>query len=208
MVIARTQREGNHALPVAVFVGSMALLGLCVAQASGTPVHFSGTDHYYEVISHPNIDWADANNEASAMTYIGNAGYLVTITSAEENTCVTSLMGGVIYDAWAGGYQPDGSSEPADGWRWVTPEPWSYANWNYGEPNNNGDEKVLQIFASDNPSFPYRWNDLHGTTYPISGYVVEYGLGTPDPTVPEPVTMVALLGGIGCLGGYLRRRQK
>jgi hypothetical protein len=26
--------------------------------------------------------------------------------------------------------------------------------------------------------------------------------------VPEPVTMVALLGGIGCLGGYLRRRRR
>ncbi len=35
-----------------------------------------------------------------------------------------------------------------------------------------------------------------------------YPAMTSEPAIPEPVTMVALLGGIGCVGGYLRRRRR
>ena len=186
------ERESKHALPIVIFAVSIAVLGLCVAEASAVPTYFSGTGHYYEAVSAPNVDWAVAMNAASAMTYLGNPGYLVTTTSEAENNFVTNLMAGTIIDGFAGGYQPDGSPEPDGGWRWVTGEVWAYTNWNYGEPNNNGNESVLQVFAANNPDFPRRWNDYPATNGVIGGYVVEY--------TPEPATLSLLaLGGLALL---------
>lgn len=37
-----------------------------------------------------------------------------------------------------GGYQEDGAQEPDGGWRWVTDEPWSFTNWEYGQPDKAG----------------------------------------------------------------------
>ena len=33
-------------------------------------------------------------------------------------------------------------------WEWVTGEPFSYANWDGGEPNNQGDEDYVFINAN------------------------------------------------------------
>lgn len=51
----------------------------------------------------------------------------------------------------------------------------------------------IQGFSSPNSSIVFAVSD--------TGEILTY-------VVPEPVTMVALLGGIGCLGSYLRRRQR
>ncbi|MCP2821117.1 Ig-like domain-containing protein, partial [Salmonella enterica subsp. enterica serovar Typhimurium] len=45
---------------------------------------FSGNGHYYEFVSAPGISWTDARAAASARTFNGLRGYLVTITSAAE----------------------------------------------------------------------------------------------------------------------------
>jgi hypothetical protein len=199
------ERESNHALAVVILAVSIAVLGLCVAEASAVPTYFSGTGHYYEAVSAPSMDWTAAMNAASALTYLGHPGYLVTITSEAENNFVTDLMGAIILDGFAGGYQPVGSPEPDGGWRWVTGEVWGYTNWNYGEPNNNGNESVLQVFAANNPDFPHRWND-YPATLGASGYVVEYN---PEPApVPEPVTLASGAIGLTCVGAYLRRRTR
>ena len=58
---------------------------------------------------------------------VKRGGYLATITSAEENAFVFALIrdnpalwahrpSGNSFGPWIGGYQPAGSSEPADGW--------------------------------------------------------------------------------------------
>ena len=47
-----------------------------------------------------------------------------------------------FYDRyWLGGFQDTndpGYYEPDGAWKWVTGEPWSYANWKLGEPNDTG----------------------------------------------------------------------
>jgi len=148
--------------------------------------------HYYQYVSAPGITWDDARDAAAASTLYGLNGYLMTVTSAEENAFITPRLGG---DGWMGA--SDASSEGI--WTWVTgPEAgtqfWTgdtsagtnptgnpgtayngaYANWVTGEPNNSdlmrGGEDVAHFYAGTG-----FWNDFAATNYNIDGYVVEYG---------------------------------
>ena len=148
----------------------------------GTTV-FTGNGHFYEFISAPNINWADAKAAAEARTYNGQSGYLVTITSAEENQFAFSKIGA---QGWIGASDAAVEGE----WRWVGgPENgqqfWSglsnggtvngaYHAWGGGEPNNAGNEDYAH-FRNDG-----LWNDLPLSAGGIQGYVVEYGGNTND----------------------------
>ena len=56
-------------------------------------------------------------------------GHLVTIDSEAENTFV---YGFAICDTWLGA-----TDEAQEGtWVWVTGEPWTYTNWQDGQPDN------------------------------------------------------------------------
>ena len=111
-------------------------------------VPYSGNGHYYEYITVPDagtISWTQARNAAAEKTYFGLKGYLVTVTSADEQAFVSSKLGGAT--GWLGA-----SDEEDEGvWKWVTgPEATTqfsngatpvndqYTNWNGGEPNNVG----------------------------------------------------------------------
>lgn len=154
--------------------------------------------HYYEFVSAPGISWTAAEAAASARTYFGLQGYLVTLTSQEE----ADFSG-----AQASGFGWIGATDVAveDEWRWVTgPEAgtlfWTgrasgteitFANWNGGEPNDYGSgEDYAHIAAASviRGGAPIgAWNDLPnnggGGAYASQGYVVEYGGMTGDPTL-------------------------
>ncbi len=84
-------------------------------------------------------------------------GYLVTITSSEENDFVSSLMESIdSNEIWIGF-----TDELNEGdWQWVTAEEVTYSNWNLGEPNDAGGEDYAEMskggFWNDNgpPSNP------------------------------------------------------
>lgn len=161
------------------------------------------TQHYYEFVAAPGISWSDAEAAASARTYFGLQGYLVTLNSSQEEADYAG--------AQAGGFGWIGANDVAvEGeWRWVTgPEAgtlfWNggvggteitYANWNGNEPNNCcggedyahiADPSVIRGGASIGA-----WNDLPngggGGAYSSQGYVVEYGGMPGDP----PLTISA-----------------
>ncbi len=107
----------------------------------------TGDTHYYETIyvSSGNLNWFQAAYLAQ-----DSGGYLVSITSKEENTFVFNLVSDEKYfwkfpkydgnsnmmnhyeisiGPFLGGYQPVGSSEPKGGWSWLSAEAWTYSNW-------------------------------------------------------------------------------
>ncbi len=174
-----------------------AVVSVCLSlglSIKADPVYFAGTGHYYELVEgvYADLNWDIAKSNAEDRTYLGESGYLATVTSDEETSFLVtnfleSAVGGIYI---IGGYQPDGSPEPDGNWQWVTGEPWIYTNWDTGEPNDAGDEDTLhlygQLYASG--TLNGKWNDQHHTGGG-NGYIVEY--------TPEPATLgLLLMGGL------------
>ena len=87
----------------------------------------------------------------------GLGGHLATITSAEEQAFIEQLLlVGQKNQYWLGG-----TDEQQEGvWTWVTGEPWSYTNWDPGQPDNyHGLEDYLQIYNKAN-GIRFKWNDI------------------------------------------------
>jgi dienelactone hydrolase len=165
-------------------------------------IHSDQTGHDYEIVPvEGGITWDDARRRAEAMTHSGMRGHLATITSSAENDLIVSNFGRAAnspYCFWLGGFQPPGSPEPAGNWQWVTGEPWDYANWAEGEPNNEcwgeyggywGEgESAIQLYGR-----PGQWNDSGAYSYQ-PGFIVEYSTNLPlvgtgesaPPVAPAP----------------------
>jgi pectate lyase len=80
---------------------------------AGTAQYFAGTGHFYEFVPDSGISWDVARDAAAARKLFGLQGYLVTVTSAEENTFVGTNLSG---QGWMGA--SDVAQESI--WRWVT----------------------------------------------------------------------------------------
>ena len=148
---------------VAGVVGAFLCAGTAQAQqAVQWRVEDGGNGHWYRWERRPSgISWSAAR---LASEQIG--GHLATIHSGAENGFVFNLTLPTAawqnrFGPWLGGYQTAGSSEPGGGWRWVTDEPWSWAGWLPGEPNNS----YCQGISEDSLHFinyGSGWNDLPG----------------------------------------------
>ena len=188
-----TQANINTALATLAFKGD-GTAGSPTVTVAVTPAgtnYYSGTGHYYEVVSATKT-WRQAKALAAASTYKGLTGYLVTITSAGENAFIKAKVNA---DSWIGASdandQTTGDTNEGH-WQWVTgPEAgktyfcdgevagctvdvgYSYSNWNGSEPNNSGEEEVGQFYTASG-----RWNDLPGKstdTTTQTAYIIEYG---------------------------------
>ena len=161
---------------------SVDLVSLSKAAPVIWPVTYGGNGHYYLPIATPYpISWSDANAVANML-----GGHLATITSVEENDFVFSLIDDEIYwypsvnirGPWIGGYQLPGSTEPDGGWAWVTGEPFVYANWDLGQPNNyqghgrQGQDETRIQFGNKKIRVP-TWNDVAIDFEEIRAYIVE-----------------------------------
>jgi len=141
---------------------------------SAAPIEFSRNGHYYEFVEEQ-LSWSGARDSAISM-----GGYLATITTPEETVFIGSNFGVRRY--WIGGYQLEGSTEPGNGWQWVTGEAWgSYTNWHTLEPNNSTyDEDFLEVF----PFEGVYWNDYSDRM--VNYYLIEYDT---DPSIVEEETV-------------------
>lgn len=122
--------------------------------------------HTYEFIPFDGT-WNEALRAAEEA-----GGYLVTITSPEEQLEIEALMEGYdgYYVVWLGANRLSGD------FAWVNGEEWEYSNWAEGEPNNEtGSESYLLMYRVNEV---WCWNDVEvsvSTYYKgHMGYVVEY----------------------------------
>lgn len=153
------------------------LLAAVAAPAGADPVQWPTNGHWYELVEPSGgLNWDGADQAARARMWLGIPGHLATITSQEEQDFVAALLGSA--NCWLAGYQDPTSSPPAADWHWQTSEPWSYTNWQPGEPNDYygaGVESCLQIYNFG------KWNDVR--CIENNSYLVEYdGLVSVEPT--------------------------
>ena len=95
------------------------------------------------------LPWDQANAECQ-----GVGGHLASVTSAQEGDFIwNNVMDGAnsTNARWLGG-----TDQAMEGtWVWTTGEPFTYTNWNAGEPNNSGGaENCLEYYYNINA-----WND-------------------------------------------------
>jgi len=161
-----------------------------------------GNGHAYQLESSAPIRWHDADELAFASFYEGTQGHLATITSAQENAFVISLLTDQ-HAVWLGGLQHPETSPPTENWQWVTGEPWLYTNWNDGAPDDaqGVSELFLGMWGPNGPAGALgRWNDFASLIQPGAwpdGFIIEYD-------IPAPAT---LWGVCGVLALGRRRRH-
>jgi len=151
------------------FMGAAVLLTISVAvPAAAQPVRWSGNGHRYERVDDDTLTWEQARQAA-----VARGGYLVTITSKEENEFLSTTWGSSLLSHWTGGLQPPGSPEPGGGWTWVTGEAFVYSNWDGGEPNNDGGAENRIELSSNTTGDGNAWNDVPDDVT-RDGYVIEW----------------------------------
>lgn len=117
-------------------------------------VEYNG--HYYKLYDIGYV-WDDAESFCESI-----GGYLMTITSQQEQTFAEKLLkGGTKNSYWLG------SREKNRVYSWVTGEEFTYSNWAYNQPDNHKKsdyEDCLMIYNGYNPYSRNEigeWNDLN-----------------------------------------------
>ena len=117
--------------------------------------NYNGHSYYRSTGS---MTWTDARQACTNM-----GGYLVTVTTLAENN--------FLFNLWPNGWIGLTDEVVEGQWRWVTGEPFSWSNWNSGEPNNAGNEDYIQFVGGG------KWNDLPNVSLPYVlefNYIVDY----------------------------------
>ncbi len=148
-----------------------------------------GNDHWYDFITYSST-WDQAYIHVQSQSFMGQQGYLTTITSVTENNFIQANFS-AYHGYWIGAYQTNKLAEPGGNWAWVTGEAWSYSNWASGEPNDaNGDEDHAHFYSAGT------WNDMHNGSA-SNGYFVEYNV-----PIPEISSLMLISLGIFCLAYF------
>jgi len=156
---------------------------LILKVAHSAPVRNAGNGHYYELVTGV-FTWDQAFAGAQTRSNLGRTGYLVTITTAQEEAFLQAQGFYNGQAVWAGG--SDNAQEGI--WQWVSgPETGSvfftttggcaiYCNWDPGEPNNaGGSENYLMIYGTTTGRPIGNWNDVNvNNGFVNGGYIVEY----------------------------------
>lgn len=106
--------------------------------------------HYYKVFN-DGMTWQDAKKTCEDM-----GGHLVTITSILEQEIVKKL---VVAEGTKGYYWMGGFRNENDNLEWITGEGFSYSNWAYGDPNNEGGIENA-VAVCHHQSLEGRWFDI------------------------------------------------
>jgi hypothetical protein len=183
LVVTGTMASINTALEsLKVNTGSVkGNIQLSVA-ATVNPVgyYYNGVNgHFYKPVS-TGVYYTAARTAAEATTFKGQKGYLVTITSADEDAFIfnnvpqTSIWFALSDEASEARWTIDAGPEKGTLIKINNGQtngniPGQYNNWANGEPNNSGNED----YAVTKWGGGSQWNDLPNTFN--CPYVIEYG---------------------------------
>ena len=123
-------------------------LDLCPVQVLAGPITNPANGNQYYLLSLASV--TNANSKAVSL-----GGHLATISNAAENEWVRANVanaGGTPHEVWLG----LGDVVTEGTYNWVTGEPFTYANWAPGEPNNYFDEDFVEMFPTVGT-----WNDIN-----------------------------------------------
>jgi hypothetical protein len=156
------------------------------ATVNPTGYYYNGVNgHFYKPVS-TGVYYTAARTAAEATTFKGQTGYLVTITSADEDAFIYNnvpqsniwfaLTDEVSEARWIIDAGPEkGTLIKINNGQTNGNIPGQYNNWANGEPNNSGNED----YAVTKWGGGTQWNDLPNTFN--CAYVIEYGTWTnPD----------------------------
>lgn len=111
----------------------IAILVSTIAFGDSDKIYNPVNGHWYQRFD-DTMTWHDAKQYCESLD-----GYLVTITSQEEDDFVYNNLGFVSpHDCWLGGTD---ESQEGD-WRWITGENWGYTNWESTKPEPNNCDNV------------------------------------------------------------------
>ena len=142
--------------------------------------------HRYQFVPGSRRDWFHATAQAKAM-----GGHLVTITAKEEAAWICSTFRSHFTSAaglsrtWIGAVAESGS-EP---WQWVTSEPFSFSDWEQGEPQNGYRDDPRANYAAGINSKTLQWIAKTKADTTSAGFIVEWDAdGKPEPAPTAPAT--------------------
>lgn len=130
------------------------------AKAVGPQGQF-GNSKYAIYYTGGKLTWWEAESYCESL-----GGHLATITSQAEQDFINQLNT-EGYRLWIGAYRPEGLD-----FAWITREPWTYTNWDDGEPNNSS----AVVAQEDSVCLWYgKWNDLsYRNLEEQSGFICEW----------------------------------
>jgi len=140
-------------------VAAMASSGVLAQDAVQWRVEDGGNGHWYRFVPIV-MPWSAARSTA-----IAAGGDLACLTSAPENNFARSIL---LPQEIAVGYM--GAYRDAQGWHWVSGEPWAFTNWNPGEPNGESGEVA---WLQNVPGYANGWND-HPPEVDVQGSIWEW----------------------------------
>lgn len=147
----------------------LAFAGNGAVKADSAKLVNPDNGHLYQYFS-TGLTWAEAKNACATA-----GGHLVTLTSAAENTWVWNNLGAIdrTKNTWLGG--TDEVTENV--WQWVSGEPFEYANWAPGQPDdwNGADYLIYNPWYFSN--YPSKWDDENGSA--VLSYICEWDAPKP-----------------------------
>lgn len=121
-----------------------ALITFAAADAFATPIQWSGNGHWYDLSTNyagVGRTKTDVQDWAATQDHNDKVGYLVTITSQEEQAFIVDILlagAGSGWKYWTGAKRwDDGDGVTPLGWSWDhgNGDPWSYTHWHAGQPS-------------------------------------------------------------------------